>query len=110
VIEDILATYATEGFVVSNTFQVAKGDWTGAAVGWDVYIRNLRNTRSGHGHGATLEEALRDAHRVASQGPTYQRPERSANGPAMKPSSAFSQTERVPILGDREDNTSEELF
>ena len=63
-IEDILATLAAKGYVVSNTFQLGEGDSRCMAFGrsgWQVYLRNLRNTRAGQGAGATLAEAFEAA-------------------------------------------------
>jgi hypothetical protein len=83
-IEDVLAEYTAEGFVVTNTFQktAAEGGVFGP-VGWDVYIRNDRNTRSGHGSGDTMEAALRAAFRIAMEGPTYELPQRAEGGATL---------------------------
>ena len=63
-IEDILATLAAKGYVVSTTFQLGEGDSRCMAFGrsgWQGYLRNLRNTRAGQGAGATLAEAFEAA-------------------------------------------------
>ena len=109
-IEDVLAEYATGGFVVSNTFQKTAADGAFGPVGWDVYIRNVRNTRTGHGSGDTMEAALREALRIANEGPTYERPQRSVSvGEAPKRREVFTPAPKVPILGGSSD-TEEELF
>jgi hypothetical protein len=79
VIEDILAQMTSEGFVVSNTFQVGEGDPSafGRFPSWAVYLRNVRNTRTGHATAETLEGALRAAVAKANEGPTYVKPQRS---------------------------------
>ena len=109
-IEDILAEYAVGGFVVSNTFQKTAADGAFGPVGWDVYIRNWRNTRTGHGSGETMEAALREALRVASEGPAYERPQRSVSeAPSAKRREVWTPPPKVPILGGSSD-TEEELF
>jgi hypothetical protein len=77
-IEDILAEMASQGFVVSNTFQVGEGDPQAFGRGpqWQVYLRNTRNTRTGMATAETLEGAFRAAFAKALEGPTFgaQRP------------------------------------
>jgi len=108
-IEDVLAEYATGGFVVSNTFQKTATDGAFGPVGWDVYIRNVRNTRSGHGSGDTMEAALRAALRVAMEGPTYERPQRNSSNTAPLPHRpVFAPSLPKLILGDATE--SDELF
>ena len=60
-LEDILADLASLGYVVSNTFQLGAGDPRRSPFGtpgWQVYLRNERNTRAGQGQGTTLGEAF----------------------------------------------------
>ena len=60
-LEDILADLASLGYVVSNTFQLGAGDSRRrgeGTPGWQVYLRNERNTRAGQGQGTTLGEAF----------------------------------------------------
>jgi hypothetical protein len=109
-IEDVLAEFASEGFVVSNTFQTVEGDWAFGPTGWKVYIRNVRNTRTGIGEADTLEGALRVALNAARQGPTYERPQRPPGDASPKRRDAPSSPVKVPILGSPSDETSEELF
>ena len=60
-LEDILTDLASLGYVVSNTFQLGAGPPHRSpfgSPGWQVYLRNERNTRAGQGQGTTLGEAL----------------------------------------------------
>ena len=77
-IEDVLATLAEEGFVVSNTFQLEDGARARAGGApsreslfgsdkWQVYLRNSRDTRTGNGRGETMEAALLAARRAAGE-------------------------------------------
>lgn len=102
-IEDILTTYASEGFVISNTFQATAADAPFGPVGWKVYIRNVRNTRTGRGDAETLEGALRAAYEAAMRGGTY---ERALHAP-LPPKALYHP---APTLGSPESDTSEDLF
>ena len=118
-IEDILVQMAAEGFVVSNTFQVGEGDPSafGRFPSWAVYLRNVRNTRTGHATAETLEGALRAAVAKANEGPTYAKPQRSVADIAKrheeyrKAYAARPQHPilRLPVLGGAGDEP-EELF
>lgn len=82
-IEDVLAELAAGGYIVSNTFQVSESDPKNpfGAPGWQVYLRNERNTRTGSGVGRTLGEAFEVALRAAERVPLQlirQRPPPSA--------------------------------
>ena len=106
-IEDILTEFATGGFLVSNTFQTGEDNLRAfGPSGWKVYIRNVRNTRTGMGQAETLEGALRAAFGRAMEGPTYEQAQR-ATPPQLPP----RVPPRVPILGsDTSTETSDELF
>ncbi len=114
-IEDILAQMAAEGFVVSNTFQGGEGDPSafGRFPSWAVYLRNVRNTRTGHATAETLEGALRAAVAKANEGPTYQRPQRSVASEAPRAVASrrpmFAPSPQQVTLGNTGD-TEEELF
>lgn len=61
-VEDILVTLTELGYVVANTFQIAANDArTFGQPGWQVYLRNERNTRTGLGVAPTLAGAFRAA-------------------------------------------------
>ena len=112
-IEDVLAEYAAGGFVVSNTFQKTAADGAFGPVGWDVYIRNVCNTRTGHGSGDTMEAALREALRIANEGPTYVKAARSASSEASRVvasrRSMFAPSPlRVTLGGESDESDSEE--
>ena len=75
-IEDILTDLAALGYVVSNTFQLGAGDRlrSGSSTpGWQVYLRNERNTRAGQGQGETLGAAFLAALANCEAQPTYER-------------------------------------
>jgi hypothetical protein len=112
-IEDVLAEMSAGGFVVSNTFQTAEGDaWVFGPTGWKVYIRNVRNTRTGHGESDTLEGAFRAAVAKANEGPTYERPQRAATAeaPTRRTSGAFIPSPPKLTLGDESDSLEGDLF
>ena len=77
-LEDILTDLASLGYVVSNTFQLGAGDPRRSPFGtpgWQVYLRNERNTRAGQGQGTTLGEAFLAALATCEAQPTAaQRP------------------------------------
>ena len=92
-LEELLETLAAEGYLVSNTFQVGLewGPGRGAfgVPGWQVYLRNSRNTRTGIGLAPTLREAFEAALANARRGDTYERREvpQITNEPkALRPS------------------------
>ena len=75
-LEDILTDLASLGYVVSNVFQIGPGANAPSPFGtpgWQVYLRNLRNTRAGQGRGDTLGEALAAALANCEAQPTYER-------------------------------------
>ena len=93
-LEDILTDLASLGYVVSNTFQLGAGDSRRSPFGtpgWQVYLRNLRNTRAGQGQGTTLGEALAaalaacEAQPTAAQRPTSEWGNRAASPPLPMP-------------------------
>ena len=93
-LEYILADLASLGYVVSNTFQLGgadprrRGEGT---PGWQVYLRNERNTRAGQGTGATLGEAFLaalaacEAQPLAAARPTSEWGNRAASPPLPMP-------------------------
>jgi len=120
-IEDVLATLEAEGFVVTNTFQVSPeyGPQKGAfgVPGWQVFLRNVRNTRTGIGLAPTLQGALEVAYAAAMRGETYERPPTAAGGIPVanvrkhyKP--LYAPAPRAPVLSSAEldDASAEDLF
>jgi len=74
-VEDFLRILDEEGYRVSNIFQAGIGYSLRGAFnlpGWEVYMRNLRNSRTGHGTGLTMRDALADALAQARKGEAFE--------------------------------------
>ena len=108
-VESVLIELASGGFVVSNTFQVTDLESPFGPIGWQVYLRNTRNTRTGAGRGGTMREALQDAQAKALQGPTNEIQRHTSFAPrdeAPRRSEA-PRAPKVPILGTNETDESD---
>ena len=109
-VESVLIELASGGFVVSNTFQVTDLESPFGPIGWQVYLRNTRNTRTGAGRGGTMREALQDAQAKALQGPTneIQRHTSFASRGEAPRTLYVPRAPRGPTLGDSASDESDE--
>lgn len=109
-IEDVLRTFEAEGYLVSNVFQVPPNNWVFGPSGWQVYLRNSRNNRTGSCVARTLEGALQGALNAARAVPLLW--ERSAQRQPDAPPT-LPRALRAPILDADEgdgDNETNDLF
>ena len=106
-IEDVLRMFEAEGYLVSNVFQVPPNNWVFGDPGWQVYLRNSRNNRTGSCVARTLEGALQGALDAARAVPLLW--ERGTTRPLDAPPT-LPRAFRAPILDADEGDASGDLF